>query len=77
MNKRAQNTIKVSAGAALTAPAAFVFMTWRGFVMDANQALTFAIAVSLSSMLVIVGAAFLGAYRFLKNIGVFKGHYYY
>jgi putative Mn2+ efflux pump MntP len=45
--------------------------------MDINQALTFAIAVSISSMLIIAGAAFLGAYRFLKNIGIFKGHYYY
>jgi hypothetical protein len=28
-------------------------------------------------MAIIVGAALMGAYRFLKNIGVFKGHYYY
>jgi hypothetical protein len=46
-------------------------------MMDTSQALAFAVAVSLSSMFVIIGAAFLGAYRFLKNIGVFKGHYYY
>lgn len=45
--------------------------------MDANYALTFAVAVSLSSMIIIIGAALMGAYRFLKNIGVFKGHYYY
>jgi len=45
--------------------------------MDSTHALTFAIAVSLSSMIIIVGAAVMGAYRFLKNIGVFKGHYYY
>jgi hypothetical protein len=55
----------------------FAFNTVRGFTMDTSHALTFAVAVSLSSMLIIVGAAFLGAYRFLKNIGVFKGHYYY
>lgn len=45
--------------------------------MDANHALTFAVAVSLSSMIIIAGAALMGAYRFLKNMGVFKGHYYY
>jgi hypothetical protein len=45
--------------------------------MDTSHALIFAIAVSLSSMAIIVGAALMGAYRFLKNIGVFKGHYYY
>lgn len=45
--------------------------------MDTGHALTFAIAVSLSSMAIIVVAALMGAYRFLKNIGVFKGHYYY
>jgi len=45
--------------------------------MDVNNALTFTIAVSLSSMVIIVGAAVMGAYRFFKNIGVFKGHYYY
>lgn len=49
----------------------------RSFEMDANHALTFALAVSLSSMVIIIGAAFTGAYRFLKNIGIFKSHYYY
>jgi len=45
--------------------------------MDTSHALTFALAVSASSMVIIVGAALMGAYRFLRNIGVFKGHYYY
>lgn len=45
--------------------------------METSNALTFALAVSASSMVIIVGAALMGAYRFLKNIGVFKGHYYY
>jgi len=49
----------------------------RSSKMDVNNALTFTIAVSLSSMVIIVGAAVMGAYRFFKNIGVFKGHYYY
>ena len=77
MNEKAQNTIKIFVGAALGTLTAFALMTWGGFTMDANNAITFAVAVSLSSILVIAGAAFLGAYRFLKNIGVFKGHYYY
>ena len=45
--------------------------------MDATYAFTFAVGVSLFSVCTIVGAALMGAYRFLKNIGVFKGHYYY
>jgi hypothetical protein len=45
--------------------------------METNHAITFAVVVSLSSMLIILGAALTGAYRFLKNIGIFKGHYYY
>lgn len=45
--------------------------------MDTSYALAFAVAVSLSSMAIIIGAAVMGAYRFLKNIGIFKGHYYY
>ena len=45
--------------------------------METNHAITFAVAVSLSSMLIILGAALMGAYRFLKNIGIFRGHYYY
>ena len=45
--------------------------------MDATYAFTFAVGVSLFSIFTIVGAALMGAYRFLKNIGVFKGHYYY
>ena len=49
----------------------------RSFKMETGHALTFALAVSFSSMVIIVGAALMGAYRFLKNIGVFKGHYYY
>ena len=77
INEKAHNAIRMWIGAALGTPTALALMTWGGFTMDANNALTFAIAVSVSSMLVIAGAAFLGAYRFLKNIGVFKGHYYY
>ena len=42
-----------------------------------TEALAFAIAVSASSILVIVGAALMGAYKFLKNVGFFRGHYYY
>lgn len=49
----------------------------RSFEMETSHALTFALAVSFSSMAIIVGAALMGAYKFLKNIGVFKGHYYY
>jgi len=45
--------------------------------METTYALTFAVGVSLFSIFTIVGAALMGAYRFLKNIGVFKGHYYY
>jgi hypothetical protein len=75
--ENAHNLLKGRLGTALGAPTTVALMTWGGFTMDANNALTFALAVSLSSMLVIAGAAFLGAYRFLKNIGVFKGHYYY
>ena len=45
--------------------------------MDANHAFTFAVGVSLSSMMIIIGAALMDAYKFLKNIGVFRGHYYY
>lgn len=77
MSKKLHNTIKISVGTAVGAPAAFALLTGGNFTMDASHAFTFAVAVSLSSMLVIVGAAFMGAYRFLKNIGVFKGHYYY
>ncbi len=45
--------------------------------MDANYALSFAIVLSLFSMSVIVGAALMGAYKFMKNVGLFRGHYYY
>jgi hypothetical protein len=45
--------------------------------MDAHFAVTFAFGLSMFSMAVIAGAAFMGAYRFLKNVGLFKGHYYY
>jgi hypothetical protein len=45
--------------------------------MDAHSTLSFAIVISTFSMAVIAGAALTGAYRFLKNVGVFKGHYYY
>lgn len=77
MSGKIQNTIRVSVGTALGMPVAFAFLTDRSFGMDANYAYTFAVAVSLLSMVVIVGAALMGTYRFLKNIGVFKGHYYY
>jgi hypothetical protein len=45
--------------------------------MDANSALAFAAAVSLFSIFVIVGTALMGAYRFFRNMGIFRGHYYY
>ena len=45
--------------------------------METSHAFTFALAISISSMLIIVSAAVMGAYKFLKNIGIFKGHYYY
>lgn len=45
--------------------------------MDTTNAVTFALAVSSISMGVIVGTAVMGAYRFLKSIGIFRGHYYY
>jgi hypothetical protein len=77
MNIKNDSRVRISVGAALGTPAALLFLTWGGLDMDTSQALTFAVAVSLSSMFVIMGAAFLGAYRFLKNIGVFKGHYNY
>ena len=77
MSEKVHNTVKVSVGTALGTPAAFAILTGGNFSMDTSHAFTFAVAVSLSSMLVIVGAALMGAYRFLKNIGVFKGHYYY
>ncbi|MBI4832889.1 MAG: hypothetical protein HY801_15325 [Candidatus Lindowbacteria bacterium] len=45
--------------------------------MNADYAYTFAVALSIFSLLIIGATALMGAYRFLKNIGVFKGHYYY
>lgn len=49
----------------------------RSLNMDVTNAFTFAVGVSLFSIFTIVGAALMGAYRFLKNVGVFRGHYYY
>ena len=49
----------------------------RSMTMDVTNAFTFAVGVSLFSIFTIVGAALMGAYRFLKNVGVFRGHYYY
>ena len=49
----------------------------RSFGMGSVSAVTFMLGLSLFSMLIIVGAALMGAYRFLKNVGLFKGHYYY
>jgi hypothetical protein len=77
LSKKVRNTIKVSVGTALGAPVVLVFLSDRSFGMDVNHAFAFAVAVSLFSMLVIAGAALMGTYRFLKNVGVFKGHYYY
>ncbi|MBI5116351.1 hypothetical protein HZA56_07735 [Candidatus Poribacteria bacterium] len=77
MNKKAQNTIRASVGMMVGAPVAFSFLTGGSFAMNAEHAFTFAVAVSLFSIAVIAGTALMGAYRFLKNVGVFKGHYYY
>ncbi len=77
MSKKVKNTLKVSVGTALGAPVAFAFLNYGSFGMDTNSAFTFTLAVSLFSMVVIVSAALMGAYRFLKNVGLFKGHYYY
>ncbi|RJP73910.1 MAG: hypothetical protein C4532_03545 [Candidatus Abyssobacteria bacterium SURF_17] len=77
MSKTVKNTVRVSVGTALGAPVAFAFLTHGGIAMDATSAFTFTVAVSLFSMAVILGAAITGAYRFLRNVGLFKGHYYY
>jgi len=64
-------------GTIMGAPVVFSFITDCGLTVNPDSALTFALALSLFSMVVIAGAAFMGAYRFLKNVGLFKGHYYY
>jgi hypothetical protein len=53
------------------------FLARGSFAMSDISAFTFMLGLSLFSMFVIAGAAFMGAYRFLKNVGLFKGHYYY
>ncbi|RJP17063.1 MAG: hypothetical protein C4520_17835 [Candidatus Abyssobacteria bacterium SURF_5] len=58
-------------------PIVVAFFTSRSFTMNTEFATTFALLLSLFSVSVIAGAAFMGAYRFLKNVGLFKGHYYY
>jgi hypothetical protein len=70
-----QKNFVASVGTIMGAP--IVFSLLNGGTLDANSALTFAIGLSAFSMVVIAGAAFMGAYRFLKNVGLFKGHYYY
>jgi hypothetical protein len=66
-----------SVGVLTVLPVIFFFMTHGSLKMDTNFAVTFAFGLSMFSMAVIAGAAFMGAYRFLKNVGLFKGHYYY
>lgn len=70
-----QKKLMASVGTIMGAP--LVFSLFNGEILDANSALTFAVGLSALSMVVIAGAAFMGAYRFLKNVGLFKGHYYY
>jgi hypothetical protein len=68
---------KAVAGTMLGAPVIFSFLADGSLNMCANSAVAFAVALSLLSMAVIAGAAFMGAYKFLRNVGLFKGHYYY
>ena len=53
------------------------FLARGSFGMGSVSAFTFMVGLSLFSMLIILGTALMGAYRFLKNVGLFKGHYYY
>lgn len=78
MSKRTKSIARrITLGATVGAPAGFALLIDRSFGMDPNSALAFTLAVSFMCMLFILGAAFVGAYRFLKNVGLFKGHYYY
>ncbi|GAB4354462.1 MAG: hypothetical protein Kow0099_38610 [Candidatus Abyssubacteria bacterium] len=78
MTDKARNTLKkISVGTALGAPVGFAILTNGGSPMDPNSAFAFTVGVSLFCMFIIMGAALMGAYRFLKNVGLFKGHYYY
>ncbi len=64
-------------GTLMGAPIVFSLITDWSLNLSSGSALTFAFGVSVFSMAVIAGVAFLGAYKFLKNVGPFKGHYYY
>lgn len=66
-----------SVGMLTALPVVFFFLIDGSLKMDTNFAVTFAFGLSMFSMAVIAGAAFMGAYRFLKSVGLFKGHYYY
>ena len=77
MSRKAQDTIKIAAGIVLGVLFAFSFLTERSVAMSPDHAFTFAFAVSVFSISIIAGTALLSAYRFLKNVGVFRGHYYY
>jgi hypothetical protein len=59
------------------APIILLFLTNWSHKMSSEPAWAFALGLSLFSMTIIVGVAFMGAYRFLKTVGLFKGHYYY
>lgn len=72
MSKKIKNIVWVLLVAWLGA-----FLARRSFGMGGISAFTFMLGLSLFSMLIIAGAALMGAYRFLKNVGLFKGHYYY
>lgn len=72
-----RKALGASAGMILGAPTILLFLTDWSSKVGTESALTFAVALSLFSMTIIAGAAFVGAYRFLKTVGLFKGHYYY
>ena len=72
MSKKIKNIVWVLLVAWLGA-----FLARRSSGMGGVSAFTFMLGLSLFSMFIIAGAALMGAYRFLKNVGLFKGHYYY
>ncbi len=78
MSDKTKNTLKkISVGTALGAPVGFAIFTNGSLAMDPSSAFAFTVGVSLFCMFIIMGAALMGAYRFLRNVGLFKGHYYY
>jgi hypothetical protein len=72
MNNKIKNMITIFLIAGVGA-----FLARRSFGMGSISTVTFMLGLSLFSMLIIVGAALMGAYKFLKSVGLFKGHYYY